>query len=972
MHASTPQRPHAARFLARPRCRPLLLLLTLLLLIAPLAAQSKQEKNETAVKQLVTEGLQLIKEGSKVSLEAASHKFIEALPLVRALRDTASEALILTAIGFIHNALGEKQQALDYYNQALPLNRAAGDRTGEARTLNNIGQVYADLGEKQKALAFYDQALPLRRAVGDRSGEATTLNNIGQAYADLGERQKALDYYNQALPLSRTIGDRVAEARMLNNIGGVYNALGEKQQALDYFTQALLLRRTIGDRGGEATTLNNIGGVYIDLGEQQKALDYLIQALPLSRAVGDRIAEATILNNIGQVHNKLGEKQQALDSYSQALSLSRAIGDRGGEATLLSNIGQVYADLGERQKALDYFNQALPLLRAVGDRGGEATELGNLAYVERARGNLPAALGRIEAALVIIESLRTKIASQELRASYFATAQGYYEFYIDLLMRLHKQQPAAGYDSKALQASERGRARSLLELLTEAGADIREGVDSQLVARERDLQQQLNTSAQRQLQLLSGPHTEAQTVASAREIERLTTELQQVETQIRQTSPRYAALTQPQPLTLAEIQTQALDADTLLLEYALGTDRSYLWAVTPTAITSYELPKRAEIEAAAVEFYESVHTSPKAAAKGAAVKQGLSGEIQQQTQAQAARTAAQLSRMLLAPVAPLLGKKRLLVVGDGALQYIPFAALPSPPSAASNAPPVPLIVTHELVNLPSASTLAVLRRESGARRPAPKTLAVLADPVFESSDERLKARAGQPAARNAESAGRGGETRGLGLVLTTAAKQSGMADAGLRIPRLPGTRREAEALAKLVPPTQYKAALDFAANRQTATSAELAQFRFVHFATHGLLNSQHPELSGVVLSLFDEQGQPQDGFLRAHEVFNLKLAADVVVLSACQTGLGKEISGEGLVGLTRGFMYAGAPRVVVSLWNVDDAATAELMTRFYRGMLVDKLRPVQALQAAQVSMLKEPRFAAPYFWAAFTLQGEWR
>jgi CHAT domain-containing protein len=194
----------------------------------------------------------------------------------------------------------------------------------------------------------------------------------------------------------------------------------------------------------------------------------------------------------------------------------------------------------------------------------------------------------------------------------------------------------------------------------------------------------------------------------------------------------------------------------------------------------------------------------------------------------------------------------------------------------------------------------------------------------------------------------------------------------LRIPRLPGTRKEAEQILSLVPATARQQAFDFNANRAKAINADLSQYRYLHFATHGFLDSQHPELSGILLSMFDEKGNPQDGFLRAHEVFNLKLPAELVVLSACQTGLGKEVKGEGLVSLTRGLMYAGSPRVVVSLWSVSDVGTAELMTRFYKEILKDGLRPAQALQAAQISMLKEKRFASPFYWAAFTLQGEWR
>jgi len=546
-------------------------------------------------------------------------------------------------------------------------------------------------------------------------------------------------------------------------------------------------------------------------------------------------------------------------------------------------------------------------------------------------------------------------------------------------MRLHKQKPLEGYDGKALQVSERARARGLLETLAEAGADIRQGVDPQLVAREHSLQQQLNTKAEQQMKVLGSKHTEERAQAIAGEIESLTTEFQQVEAQIRQNSPRYAALTQPQPLLLKQIQTQVLDEDTLLLEYSLGNEHSYLWAVTPSSITSYELPKRDEIEAAARQVYALLTVTGQWKTNAAAGRQLTREQAQTPFSPEAAT---RLSQMVLAPVAAQLGNKRLLIVADGALEYIPFAALPSPvgsglvavsETTGSEKPTTdryqPLVVDHEIVSLPSASTLAVLRQEVKDRKPADKTVAVLADPVFESDDERVgQARKGAAAASRDNPLR--AKNRALGL--EQAATESGLMGAELKISRLPGTRDEATQILSLVPPEQRKGAFDFAASRQTATSAELSQYRYVHFATHGFLNSLHPELSGIVLSMVDEKGNPQDGFLRAHEVFNLKLTADLVVLSACETGLGKEVKGEGLVSLTRGFMYAGAPRVVVSLWSVNDKATAELMARFYRGMLRDKMRPAVALRAAQISLMKERAWQSPFYWAAFTIQGEWR
>jgi CHAT domain-containing protein len=315
-----------------------------------------------------------------------------------------------------------------------------------------------------------------------------------------------------------------------------------------------------------------------------------------------------------------------------------------------------------------------------------------------------------------------------------------------------------------------------------------------------------------------------------------------------------------------------------------------------------------------------------------------------------------LSEMLLGPVAAELKQKRVVVVGDGVLQYVPFAALPEPGATTAS----PLIVAHEIVNLPSASVLALLRHDLADRKPAHKTVAVLADPVFSATDPRLTA------VNNAHSS----STPEVSLVaeVQRSASESGLGD----LMRLRFSRQEADDIARLAGSKPNLKAVDFAANRDTAMDTQLSDYRIVHFATHGLINNEHPDLSGIVLSLVDRQGRPQNGFLRLYDIYNLKLDADLVVLSACQTALGKQIKGEGLVGLTRGFMYAGAPRVVASYWRIDDRATADMMRRFYQSMLKDGLRPAAALRAAQVSMLRDPRWQAPHYWAAFTLQGEWK
>jgi CHAT domain-containing protein len=421
-----------------------------------------------------------------------------------------------------------------------------------------------------------------------------------------------------------------------------------------------------------------------------------------------------------------------------------------------------------------------------------------------------------------------------------------------------------------------------------------------------------------------------------------------VQASIRKISPQYAALTRPQPLGFKEIQQQ-LDAGTLLLEYSLGEERSYLWAVSVDSLKTYVLPKRAEIQNLAQKVYETLIARSVTKLETSAQRKSRIAEADVEFQ----KTATELSRMILEPAAGDLGTKRLVIVAEGALQYVPFAALSVPGVVYQ-----PLILRHEVISLPSASAFAVQRENLANREPAPKTLAVIADPVFSFGDPRVKPGSDSPvqiATRSLEH----------GPAASTGVGQ-------LSIARLPFTRWEADQILAVARAGSNLKALDFRANRAMATSGELSKYRYVHFATHGYLDTARAGLSAIVLSLYDEKGNPQDGFLRAHDIYNLKMPAELVVLSACETGLGKDVRGEGLEGLTRGFMYAGARRVVVSLWNVNDKATAALMQRLYTGMLRTNKTPAAALRAAQIEMLRSGQWQAPYYWAAFVMQGEWK
>jgi CHAT domain-containing protein len=896
-------------------------------------------------------------------------------PLWHALGEPRREARALNDLGFCHWSRGEADAAIALYQRALPLWGEADDLHGRGLTLNNLALAYHAQGRPREALPIYQEALELFRRTGDAQRVALVINNLGGVADVLGEPAEAAARYQEALDACRALGDREGEARALNNLAVLARGLGRFQETLDRYDRLLVMQQEMGDRRGEARTLNNLGETYQAIGDQAAAERHLEEALPLRREVEDRRGEATTLHNLAQTLAYRGDLRGAVARFEEALAIDRETGDRRQQALTLVPLGADLAQLGEPAPAEADLAEARRLLADVGDARSEgealrtsaqvALDAGHageayrwlLAAVERARATrsrplearslslLAAAAAKLGregeayrhalAALDVVESLRAGLGSLSLRATYFAREQDAYEQAVGYALALHARDPAGGFDRAAFAIAERARARSLLELLAEAGAEVEHGVDPALEARQRELTDRLEAKGERQSVLLARhPERTAEAAALAGEIDSLRVEREQLEAEIRRSSPAYAALSQPRPLEVAAAQA-LLGDDTLLLAYSLGAERSTLWAVGGHDFAAYELPPRATIEAAAQRVYDGWRRRDPAA-RG--------------DDAAAARA---LSDLVLAPAAARFGDRRLVVVADGVLQLIPFAALPDPvPASGGSASGAPLVARHEVVNLPSASVLAVERAQLAGRPPARGEVAVIADPVFAVDDPRVAAAVGGTKA--AEAATRGGDA------------------APVAYGRLFWSRSEASAIAALADPARTLVALDFQASLDTVEGGRLRDYRFVHFATHGVIDGATPALSGLVLSQVDRQGRARPGFLRLAEVYDLELRADLVTLSGCDTALGKQVRGEGLVGLTRGFLYAGAAAVAASLWQVQDRSTAALMERFYRGLLAGGERPAAALRQAQLAMLAEPRWRDPYYWAGFVLYGDWK
>lgn len=882
--------------------------------------------------------------------------YYSALGVAQGPQFKRSNADALMQAGEVYYSAGDLVKASEHLSRALQIFTEVGDASGRARALVFGGYISATIGEVEKGGGQFQEALGLYRTAGDRSGEALSLTALGLLRSLKLDEETAIKLHREAMSIFRTIGDRQSEAITLNGVGQAYQNLRENDLALENYGQALRLFLSGGSIYFASATLYQMAGVYRAKGDDERALNYYERCARLSREAKVKRTEANAMNEIASVFASRGERRRALGQYQKIERFYSAVGDSRGQALALDNMGDFFLSSGDPGQALACYRRALELSRRAGDHGTEVLTLYNIARAARDAGDIEAALSTVGMSIDLVESLRSNIASPDFRSSYFSGVRRHYELQAQLLMELERRHPGHGYAAEALAVSENARARSLLELLGEADTDVRQGADPHDLARVREVERLLRAQAQYQLELKGGSHSAEEVEEAAREAEQLRGEYEELQARIREPGMRRASLTQSRVLSLKEIQAELGDGD-ILLEYMLGGEKSYLWAVTRDSMNGYELPPRAVLEKSALDLYKSL-----------VARQGVAGQPADAYEERVEASdrdyemrARELSSQLLGPVAGQLGDRRLLVVAEGALQYIPFDALPAPD--AGNSDEDVLVSRHEVVSLPSFSTLAAVRGERVRTAMSGEGVAVLADPIFDSHDERLS---GDETAREK------GNAQELEDDLTPRAVKDFDGLRGGDLTRLAHTSEEADAIISAAPSGAGTVAKGFDASRETATSPLIARSQVVHFATHGLINSEHPELSGIVLSLFNRRGGREDGFLDLQDIYGLKLSADLVVLSACETGLGKDVKGEGLLGLTRGFMYAGSRSVVASLWKVDDRATAELMRRFYESMFRDGLPPSAALKAAKESLRQQKRWSAPYFWAAFVLQGEYR
>lgn len=865
----------------------------------------------------------------KQEVEAYGHslKFLSAArEMYRALEDKKNEAVALIYLGLASAGSGDKQKAIEFYHQAININRALDNKQGEAVALNDIGKVYSDAGDKKTALEYYGQSLSIAKATGETLVEARTLINIGRAYSDLGDKQKALDHYLEALPLSKASKDTMAEAAILNNIGRVYDALGDTWEALKYYKQALPLLKTPGTKLQEARTLENIGRLLNALGDRQQALEYYNRALPSNRESMDKVGEATTLTGIGSVYDDLGDEKKALGYYVQAYNLSKASGDVRGEATALNNIGSAYDDLGEKQKALEYYVHALPLYKGVGDTDGEANTLSNIMYASQ---NPRLAIFYGKQSVNAYQQIRSvnEDVDKELHKTFIKSIEHTYRHLAKLLVtqgRLPETQqvldsfkdqqyfdfnPATTKSPAPLDETVREKELAALYKTTSGKAGL---LVSQIEAYKLTLGKRTPSAEESaKIKQLDG---EMKTAAAE-----FLTALKRIEAEF---GGQFEAAKDKSPSIEDTVQMQAalrdLQGETGQKAVALYTviEEDNFWALI---ITGREIvPVSAPVKGSEVN-------------KKSAQLLAQLGEADEQTggpkysQEEVQKTSRELYDLVFAPVDAKLKELRvapdvLMWSLDASLRYLPVAAL-----------------------YDGTRYLAQRFRHAVFTRVDPARLRPHAVHTWDGSGFYVSSDYALPVEGRMEF-----------------------------FPALRHARLEVESIFGR-PPARGLIGGGFLPGPRFTKESLLASLRLhrplVHIASHfrlvpGDAGSSFLLLGdGDRLTLAEIKAGPDD----------LLGGVELLTLSACETGAqrGRESDGREIDSFAEMAQRKGARAILASLWAVDDDSTSRLMAEFYRGWRLKRLTKAEALRQAQLSLLRDGRYAHPFYWSPFILIGNW-
>lgn len=888
--------------------------------------------------------------------QAAIRKWKEGLTIAQSGGNQRAAAAFLGNLGTVYDTLGQYGEALDNYLAALSIDRKLNDLWGLGADLSNVGVIQLHLGQYGEARKNLEEALTLHRDLGNRRGQAANLSNIGLIHQNLGRYEKALSYYNQALALKQETGDRRGVGLVLSNIGVIHHNLGQYETALDNYRQALAIHEDIGDRRGEARDLSNMGLMHNNLGNYKEALAHYEKALTIRQLIGDRRGEAGDLANIGLAYHNLDDFNKALTHYNKALALHRAIGDRRGEGRDLSNMGMLFDNMGEHEQAAEFLRQSLKTVQELGAPESIWRAHRRLGQVEATLYEIQSAIGHYEAALSTIETIREELSAKSARSSYMRGKVYIYDELIELLAERHRLDPGGGYGQKALEVFERKQGRLFLEEMGQSGARNFAGIPDNILKKEAELIRKRAGVRDALTQERSKP-LDAMNPERVRQLEAdladVLADQAKLEAKIQADYPDYYAMKYPSPVDVETLQTDVLRPGEIILAYDVRTNTASAWVVSRRHFSMHPIQTRDGQLADMVQQFRDYGIQLKSKElRGIKVRFKPPKEVK-------TPTAPDLYPILFPPsvreALDIAARDHAVKTGggcahspaggggNGSLIYIvptgPLYELPMEALNTGGETPRYLIEDHAMAYLSSASLLKILRDAQARQRQRPDhPLLAFANPDYQ--QETFDA----------------------------------------FVP-LPDTESEVKAIkeALLAPdapdPLQLR---DKAARSRVFKFNEkktLDDYRYLVFATHGILPGEIDRATQPALILSDPDPLTGgEGFLTMADVFGLDLNADLVALTACNTGRGTGVRGEGVMGLTRAFMFAGTPAITVTLWSVESESIKELNVGMFKNLTAHMGR-AHALREIKLRMLRGKEKGAwthPFYWAPMVLFGDGR
>ncbi len=846
--------------------------------------------------------------------------FEKSLALFEEVGDKSGKTRALHNIGFTHNSRGRFDQALEYYEKSLRISEEAGDKSSTAKILNSMGYTHASLGRYELSLEFYHKSRALSYELNDKETLQSVLNNIATHYISYGRYAEALECLQQSLKILEEMGnagDKRGQAIRLLNIGTVYRRQGHPDQALAYYQKGLKAMEEVGDKLGIANLLNNIGVAYKSQGLYEQALEWLQKSLQRYEELQAKGGIARSHNNIGDAYRLQGRYDQALEHLRKSLRLREEINDRGGISLSLNNLGRLYQAQGRHAEMLEVGRRSAGLAEEINDREGlwNAQELIGTAYL--ALGQVEEARSYFLAAIANIESLRHDVAGGgQQQQSFLENKLSPWRGMIALLISQKEY-------TEALSFAEQSKARVLLDVLQAGRTSLRKSLSLQERQAEEEQRLRLVTlNSQLTGELQRDKPDRARVAELKAGIAKTRLEYEALETSLYVAHPDLRIHRGEAKIIKAEELTTLLsDPRSVLLEYVVADDQTYLFAMTK-AVGQAE----AEVE---------VYTIPIKRAELAKQTESLRGQLAGRDLGFRA-SARKLYDFLLKPAqAQLRGKTNLIIVPDDKLWELPFQALLGVDGRF-------VIETRAVSYVPSLTVL----REMKAKRDRHRA---------EGRDSGLLA-LGNPAI-------------GQGTI-----ERAALALRDEKLTPLPEAEEEVKALRRLYGAGRSKVYIGAEA-REDRVKMEAGEAGILHFATHGMMNDASPMYSHLVLAAGDKN---EDGLLEAWELMQLELRAELAVLSACETARGRYGAGEGVIGLSWAMFVAGVPATVVSQWKVESASTRELMLGFHQQLRAPSAKgkgegtKAEALRQAALMMMKNPETNHPFYWAGFVLVGDGR